>query len=88
MCKYRKKVRSSQACISINSCTELSKTLSQSKYSLELKIFLRGLRPLNPLLKDSDPPAPLMLATLPFPLVMFPAGSYDIHRKHNKMACD
>ena len=46
MCKHRKKVRSSQACISINSCTELSKTkvfpvsLSQCKYSFEYKNFL------------------------------------------------
>ena len=52
LCKYRKKVRSSQACISINSCTELSKTkfslwvsLSQSKCSLELKNFLRSSAP-------------------------------------------
>ena len=29
-----------------------------------------------------------MLATLPFPLIMFPAGSYDIHPGHNKIACD
>ena len=52
LCKHRKKVRSSQACISINSCTELSKTkfslwvlLSQSKCSLEPKNFLRGSAP-------------------------------------------
>ena len=64
MCKHRKKVRSSQACISINSCTELSKTkfslwvlLSQSKCSLEPKNFLRGLRSLNPLLRGSNPPS-------------------------------
>ena len=48
----RKKVRSSQACISINSCTELCKvqfslwvSLSQSRCSLETKNFLRGLCP-------------------------------------------
>ena len=94
MCKHRKKIRSSQACISINPCTELSKTkvfpvsLSQSKYSLEPKNFLKGLCPLNPLLRGSDSPPPLMLATLPFLLIMFPAGSYDIHPEHNKMASD
>ena len=90
MCKHRKKIRSSQACISINPCTELSKTkvfpvsLSQSKYSLEPKNFLRGLRPLNPLLRGSDSPAPLTLATLPFPLIMCPDGSYDIHPRHSR----
>ena len=47
--------------------------LSQSKYSLEPKIFLRGLLPLNPLLRGSDPPALLRLATLPFPLIMYSA---------------
>ena len=48
----RKKVRSSQACVSINSCTELCKvqfslwvSLSQSRCSLETKNFLRGLCP-------------------------------------------
>ena len=91
MCKHRRKVKSSQACISINSCTELSKTsflvlLNQSKYSLEPKNSLRGLCPLNPLLKVSDPPAPFMFTTLSFPLIIFPAGSYDIHPEHNKMA--
>ena len=62
LCEHRKKVRNSQACISINSCTELSKTkfflyfpLSHSKYSLEPQHFLRGLPPLNPLLRGSDP---------------------------------
>ena len=59
----------SQACISINSCTELSKavfpvSLSHSKYSLEPINFLRGLRLLNPLLRGSDQPALLTLATL------------------------
>ena len=94
LCEHRKKVRSSQACISINSCTELSKTkfslwvlLSQSKCSLEPKTFLRGLCPLNTLLRGSDPPALLMLTTLHFLLLMFPAG-YDIHPGHTKMACD
>ena len=92
LCKHRKKVRSSQACISINSCTELSKTkfslwvlLSWSKCSLEPKNFLRGLCPLNPLLRDSDPPALLMLAILHFPQLKFPAGFYDIHLGYNKM---
>ena len=76
MCKHRKKVRSNQACISINTCTELSKTkfslwilLSQSRCSLELKNFLWGLHTLNALLLGSDPPAPLTLATLDFPLI-------------------
>ena len=92
---------SSQICISINSCTELSKTkfflsvsLNQSVYSLEPKNFLRvtprpkspseGFRPYPP------PPAgaSLTLTTLPFLLIMFPAGSYDIHSEHNKMASD
>ena len=84
-----------QACISINSCTELSKTelifpvlLNQSKYSLEPKNFLMGLHPLNPLLRGSDPPAPLTLATLPFPLIVFRADSYDVHPEHNKMTSD
>ena len=52
LCKHRKKVRSSQTCISINFCTKLSKTkfslwvlLSQSKCSLEPKNFLRALHP-------------------------------------------
>ena len=51
LCKHREKVRSSQACISISSCTELSKTkvfpvsLSQCKYSFEYKNFLRGRSP-------------------------------------------
>ena len=91
MCKHRKKVMSSQTCISINSCTELSRTvlpvsLNQSKYSLEPKNFLGGFHSLNPLLRGSDPAAPLTLATIPFPLIIFPAGSYDIHPEHNKMA--
>ena len=38
--------------------------------------------------EGSDPAAPLKLATLPFPLIMFPAGSYDIHPEHNKMVSD
>ena len=89
LCKHRKKVRSRQAYISINSCTELTKTkvfpvsLSQSKYSFESKNFLRGLHALNPLLRGSEPPALLMLA-----FNMCLAGSYDIHPRHNKMACD
>ena len=84
----------SQTCISINSCTELSKTkvfpvsLNQAKYSFEPKDFPRGLHPLNPLLKGSDPPGQLTLATFPFPTIMFAAGSYDIHPEHNKMTSD
>ena len=39
MCKHRKKVMSSQACISIDSCTELSKT----------KFFLYGKTNVNTL---------------------------------------
>ena len=78
---------SNQTCISINSCNKFFLvSLNQSKYSLEPKNFLRGLRPLNPLLRGSDHPAPLTLATLPFLLIMFSAGSYDIHPEHNKMA--
>ena len=80
---------SNQTCISINSCNKFFPVLlNQSKYSLEPKNFLRVLRPVNPLLRGSDPPAPLTLATLPFLLIMFPAGSYDIHPEHNKMASD
>ena len=72
--------------------------LSQSRCSLELKNFLRGLHPLNPLPKASDPPPLLTLATLAFPLIMFApgiisvfylmflAGFYDIHPGHNKKA--
>ena len=52
LCKQRKKVRSCQTCISIYSCTKLSKTkfslwllLSQSKCSLEPKNFLKGSTP-------------------------------------------
>ena len=79
---------SSQTCILINSCTKLSQTkFNQSKYSLEPKNLLRELRPLNLLLRGSDPPAPLTLATLPFPLIMFPADSYVIHPEHSKMTC-
>ena len=79
---------SSQTCISINFCTELVRQSFSSKYSLEPKNFLRGFCPLNPLLRGSDIPAPLTLGTLPFPLIMFPAGSYNIHPEHNKMASD
>ena len=84
MCKHKKRAMSGNTCILINSCTKLSKTkfflsLNQSKYSLEPKIFLGGLRPLNLLLRGSDPPTWLTLATLPFLLIMFPVGSYDIH---------
>ena len=55
-----------------------------------------GLHPLNPLLRGSDPPALLTLATLAFLLIMFapgiisvfflmfPAGFYDIHPVHIK----
>ena len=91
MCKHRKKVKSSQAYISINSCTELRKTkfllwvlFSQSKCSSEPENFLKGIHPLNPLLKGSDPPALLTLTTLPFPLIMFPTGSYDKMWNGNK----
>ena len=64
MCKHGKKVISSQTCISINSCNKFFPvSLNQSKYSLEPKNILRGLCPLNPLLRGSDPSAPLMLAT-------------------------
>ena len=63
-------------------------SLNQSKYSVEPKNFLSGLHPLNPLLRASDPPAPLTLTRLLFPLIMFPAGSYNIHPEHNKMASD
>ena len=74
--------------------------ISQSRYSLEPKNLLKGLHPLNPLLRASDPPALLMLATLAFLLIMFspgiisvfflifPAGFYDIHPVHNKTASD
>ena len=55
---------------------------------LEPKNFLRGLHPLNPLLRNSDLLAPLTLTTIAFPLIMFPAGSDDIHPGHNKMAWD
>ena len=48
--------------------------------------FLRAFGPLNPLLKGSDPPAPLALAKLAFPLIMFPVGFYDIYPGHNKTA--
>ena len=83
LCKHRKKIMSSQTSISIFLYwNELGKvfplSLNQSKYSLEAKNFLRGLRPLNALLGGSDSPAPLTLATLPFPLIIFPAGSYNI----------
>ena len=94
LCKHRKKVMSSQTCISINSCTELSKTkffpvsINLSKYSLEPKNFLRGTPPPKSPSGGLRPPAPLTLATLPFPLIMIPVGSYDIHPGHNKMACD
>ena len=89
MCKHRKKVMSNQTCISINSCNKFFPVLlNQSKYSLEPKNFLRVLRPVNPLLRGSDPPAPLTLATLPFPLIMLAAGSYGIHPEHDKMASD
>ena len=72
---------SSQACISINPCTELSKT----KFSLYCYTNLNTLQSLKEgLLRGSDPPAPLTLAALPFPLIMFPTGSYDIHPEHNK----
>ena len=43
------------------------------------KFPTEGLRP---------PTAPLKLATLPFLLIMFPTGSYDIHPGHKQMACD
>ena len=55
-----------------------------------------GLHPLNPLLRGSDPPALLTLATLAFLLIMFApgiisvfflmfrAGFYDIHPVHDK----
>ena len=89
MCKHRKKVMSKQTCISINSCNKFFLvSLNQSKYSLEPKNFLRGLRPLNPLLRGSDPPTPLMPATLLFLLNLFAAGSYDIHPEHDKMASE
>ena len=62
LCKHRKKVSSSQSCISINSCTELSKTkfslwvsLSQSKCSLEPKNFLRGSAPSIPCWRAQTP---------------------------------
>ena len=80
---------SNQTYISINSCNKFCPVLlSQSKYSLEPKNFLRGLRPVNLLLRGSDPPAPLTLATLPFPLIMLAAGSHVIHPEHDKMASD
>ena len=59
-----------------------------------------GLHPLNPLLRNSDPPALLTLATLAFPLIMFatgiisvfylmfPDGFNDIHPGHNKHGND
>ena len=34
------------------------------------------------------PTLTLMLATLPFLLIIFPTGSYDIHPGHKQMACD
>ena len=43
------------------------------------KFPTEGLRP---------PTAPLKFATLPFLLIMFPTGSYDIHPGHKQMACD
>ena len=62
--------------------------LNQSKYSLEPKNFLRGTSlPKSPSDGLRPPPAPLTVATLPF-VLMFPAGSYDIHPEHNKMASD
>ena len=93
MCRHRKKVMSSQASISINFCTDVKPvpcivSLNPSKYSSEPKNFLRGLYSLNLLLRGSDPPALLTIATLTFLLIMFPAGSYDIHPEHNKMASD
>ena len=54
----------------------------------KMKPLPKRLHPINLLLRGLDPPAPLMLATLPFPLIMFSAGSYDIHARHSKMACD
>ena len=57
------------------------------KFISKLKYWNRSKFPPKPLLRGSDPPAPLTLAKFPIPL-MFPAGSYDIHPRHNKMACD
>ena len=34
------------------------------------------------------PTALLMLTKLPFLLIIFPTGSYDIHPGHKQMACD
>ena len=79
--------------------TAFKSILSQSKCSLEPKYFLRGLCPLNPLLRGSEPSASIMVVTLAFPLIMFapgiisvfylfPAGFYDIYPGHNKMAWD
>ena len=62
--------------------------LSQSRRSLEPKNVLRELRPLNPLLTGSDPPAPLTLPILAFPVIVFSAGFYDIRTSHNKIAWD
>ena len=62
--------------------------LSQSKYFLGPKHFLGGLCHLNPLLRGSNLPSPLTLATIAFTLIMLPAGFYDIHPGHNKMTWD
>ena len=78
--------------------TAFKSFLSLSRCSLEPKNFLRGLHPLNALLKGSDPPALLTLATLAFPLIMFapgiisifflmfPAGFFDMHPVYIKAA--
>ena len=70
--------------------------LSQSRCPSRPKNVLRGLHPLNPLLRRSEPPALITLATLAFLLIMltpgiisvfylmFQAGFYDIHPGHNK----
>ena len=50
--------------------------ISQSRSSLEPKSFLRGLCPLNPPLRGSDPPVPLTLTTIAFLLI------FDIHPGH------
>ena len=68
--------------IVLSSLTTFKSILSQSRCSLEPKNFLRGLHPLNPLLRGSEhppePPALLTLATIAFPLIMFTAGIISV----------
>ena len=73
----------------LTDCVNIGKRSGKPSLHFNKLMFLGALHPKSPaeVLRTPPPPtAPLMLATLPFLLIMFPIGFYDIHPGHKQMA--